>query len=188
MGVPFLWDAEPSYGADRRGLFYLSLGSQYRIDVFDATGNVVRSIRRHVAPVPITDAMSSEYERRVITFLDTAQIPQDAAAAMRRSALAALNLPRNELVPALGRLLVGHDGGFWVERPDKVEDPVAVVVRVYRAPQASLWDRFDEQGRLVGAVWLPASFTPRAIAGNAVYGILRDDLGIEFVARYLVER
>jgi hypothetical protein len=187
-GVPFLWDAQPSYGADRRGLFYLSLGNEYRIDVFNATGNVVRSIRRDVLPVPITDAMFSEYERRAITFLDTAQIPQDAAAAMRRSALAALNLTRNVFVPVLGRLLVAHDGGFWVERPDKVDDQIAFVVRVYRTPQPTLWDRYDVEGRLIGSVWLPAAFTARAIAGNAVYGILRDELDIEFVARYVVER
>lgn len=38
-----------------------------------------------------------------------------------------------------------------------------------------------------GTVHLPNSFTPRTLTDNGVVGVLRDELDVEYVARYRVE-
>ncbi|MCI0432268.1 MAG: 6-bladed beta-propeller [Gemmatimonadetes bacterium] len=184
---PVLWDPEPAYGADRTGHFYVSAGSPYRIDAWDGSGRLVRSVRRDVPVVPVTDEMRSEYEQRVLTHYDTIG-PGPGRDVDRRRMLASLDGPRNDVVPPLGRLLVSHDGAFWVERPDLAADLVGPANFSTTVVQPTTWDRFDTDGRFVGAVLLPAAFTPRAVEGNSVYGVLRDEFDVEHVARYEIER
>jgi hypothetical protein len=51
----------------------------------------------------------------------------------------------------------------------------------------SHWDRFDPAGRFVGAARVPAGFVAAAVHGTqAVTGVLKDDLGVEYVVRYSV--
>jgi hypothetical protein len=40
------------------------------------------------------------------------------------------------------------------------------------------WDIFDGSHRAVGQVALPARFSPRAIHGRRVYGVMRDEMDV----------
>lgn len=48
------------------------------------------------------------------------------------------------------------------------------------------WDVFDAEGRLLGAAQLPPRFTPLRTHGDAVYGVERDELGVNHVLRVRV--
>ncbi len=47
----------------------------------------------------------------------------------------------------------------------------------------SNWDVFDRTGRYLGMVALPARFTLRAIRGDRIYGLWRDELDVQYVVR-----
>jgi hypothetical protein len=184
--APLLWDAEPDYAADRRGFLYVTRGSPYQIDVFDTAGAWVRSIRRQVDPVPVTQAILDDYESRVIAFFDSAST--EAAPLLRQIGLASLDAPIPSALPATRRLIVSTTGELLVERFDLSSDPVAPLLRSGRNAHAGIWDRFDGDGRFVGAVQLPARFSPLALQEHAIYGVLRDDFDVEFVVRYRLSR
>jgi hypothetical protein len=181
-----LWDAEAQYAGDRRGFLYVSRGEPYQVDMFDSGGRRVRSVRRDVPRVPVTDAMIREYESRALAFYDT--MTSEHVPAMRASVMGSLRAPIPELIPPIHGLLVARTGAFWVERRDLAADPVAPLLPDADQSWGGKWDRFDAEGRYVGSVLLPDDFRPLTLEGNAVYGVLRDDLDVEFVARLELER
>jgi len=48
------------------------------------------------------------------------------------------------------------------------------------------WDVFDADGRLLGTVTMPAGFRPLKFTDDAVYGVWRGELGVEYVVRLKV--
>ena len=50
----------------------------------------------------------------------------------------------------------------------------------------SRWDVFNNDGRFLTTVALPQRFLPMAVRRQTVYGILKDDLDVEFVVAYEV--
>jgi hypothetical protein len=63
----------------------------------------------------------------------------------------------------------------------------AAVLDGFRRPLqefwAPTWDVFSEDGRLLGEVAMPARFTLHKIRGSRIYGVERDELGVQRVAR-----
>jgi hypothetical protein len=45
------------------------------------------------------------------------------------------------------------------------------------------WDVFDSNGRYLGVVSMPARFQPRMIRDDKIYGVWRDELDVQYVAR-----
>ncbi len=93
------------------------------------------------------------------------------------------NLPTVTNLPALGRIFVSPSGAILVERPDLVDNPVALEW-TQLGRQRTHWDYFNPEGRFEGMVSFEANFTPRTLTDAAVYGVLRDDLDVEYVVRY----
>ena len=48
------------------------------------------------------------------------------------------------------------------------------------------WDILAYDGRLLGPLQLPHRFTPRAISGDRLYGVEKDELDLESVAVYRI--
>jgi hypothetical protein len=77
-------------------------------------------------------------------------------------------------LPAYDRLLAGPDGQVWAQ--------------VYQAsPDAPReWDVYDDEYAFLGQVQVPARFYPMAVLREALVGVWRDELGVEYVRRYLL--
>jgi hypothetical protein len=179
-----LWEPRPAHAVDASGNVYLSRGSPYRIDVIDANGVHWRSVTRAHVPVLATRELNDRYWRKVDLYLDTTSNRhgewQVTVAALRGRA----DLPVNETLPALGRLIVSDDGMLWAQRPDLLPDPLLLEWTREGTRQDSFWDVFDHEGRFLATVHLPAAFTARAAAGRSLYGVLRDDMDVEHIARF----
>jgi hypothetical protein len=103
--------------------------------------------------------------------------------------------PRAEVVPPTGDLLVAPDGALWVERTDLMDDPGEWEFRRVlgrgptegQAEPPTVWDRFDAEGERLQAVLMPPRFRPFDLESeDAVLGVLRDEMDIEYVARLRV--
>jgi hypothetical protein len=71
-------------------------------------------------------------------------------------------------LPAYSRLVAAEGGAWAVEYPAPGEGVTRAHV-------------FDDQGVLTAVVELPASFTPHDVRGGRVYGVHRDEFGVETI-------
>jgi hypothetical protein len=180
-----IWEPDPAHAVDGLGRTYVHHGLPYVVDVYDASGTLVRSIRRAHEPVPVTDALVGRYADAARAFFDTATAEHSEWDITRSAELGRLDLPRVKSVPALGRMLVSREGALWLERPDLAADPLLLEwSRGGRQP--SIWDVFSADGEFMGTVELPGTFTPRVVTPTHVIGILRDDLDLQHVTRLRV--
>jgi hypothetical protein len=174
-------------GFDTRGRIYQVDPEGYVIHVYDATGTEVRRISR--AHQPRAPSASDVDELRRFARDSVGHLPPDvrprAVPALARSIDARAQLPLPEFVSTLGELLVSHDGSFWVERTDHgslaarfLDQQLASYVG---RSMPSTWDLFDHDGAYVATVDAPARFTPMAVRGGEVTGVLRDELDVEYV-------
>ena len=49
------------------------------------------------------------------------------------------------------------------------------------------WDVFDDQGRYLGPLMMPLRFQPIQFRGDAIYGIQRDELDVQYVVKLRVD-
>lgn len=179
-----LWEPSPGYAVDAAGNVYVSSGGPYRIDVYDVDGVHWRSIMRDHDPVPTTGELNDRYWNKVNTWLDTTTNTGGewniTVAANRGRA----DLPVNEALPALGQLIVSDEGMLWAYRPDLAEDPLLLEWTREGTRQDTNWDVFDHEGRFIVTVRFPAGFRARAAADRSIYGVLRDEMDVEHMARF----
>lgn len=148
---------------DRSGGFWQAFGGAYRVARLDAAGDTVRVVDVAVEPVAITDG-----DRRAFVDEQMARLPENRRRAVEE---AAELMPGTR--PAIESLMMDDRGLLWVERA---------------RPRGALpvYDRFDADGAYHGAVALgfaPAPNTPLRVRNGRVYGVVRDDLDVEYVVR-----
>ncbi len=179
-------------GAD--GTQFHSPTGQYTIDVFDPAGRHIRRISRAVPVKPITP----KHVEQLNDYLDAPRSPGGRPRAPRggEQRLGVQVQEKHPLAAAfavLGAMLVAPDNSLIVQRIDAI-DPIELEwMTGFNAAERSStligrgptrWERFDPQGRYVGAVNLPALFQPRAYDGQRITGVQRNGDGVEFVVRY----
>jgi len=191
-----LFDPVEAWGFDGDGNIYQSAGVDYRIDVISPDGELLRSIRRDVRGIPITDADVEAYKDDVRLQYDTAS-RGDAARRQEQLEryLARIDeqatLPMPEVRPRLGQMLVAHSGAIWVERVDFREPSKWWQERMTGGfgstpTSETSWDLLDLDGRFVGNVVLPPRFLPLAASDRSVVGLLADDFDVEHVVRFRI--
>jgi hypothetical protein len=170
------------------GFQYQAFDGQYRIDVFDAGGRLVRRIVREVPPVAIT----TQHVEAVQALLAN----QPRGSEQRTAVEVAAGYPVAPHFATLGAIVVAADGSFLVQRIDDV-DPVPLErasgfggserTEHVSATTEARWERFDADGRYLGAVRFPRRYFPRHYDGAAVLGVLEDDDGVQSVARFRLD-
>lgn len=183
-------------GFDGAGNYYRSAGEEYRIDIWNPDGRLIRSVRREHDPIPITRDDIDALKERVRIRYDTASRYDDARRrqAIERSMERIENqasFPRPQTRPPLGRMLVATSGAVWVERSDFREPAEEWLERRYgmfdrMAEVETSWDLLSPEGRFLGNVILPPRFNPMAVTEHAVVGVVKDELDVEYVVRYRV--
>lgn len=180
---------------DPAGRAYTTPGDGYRIEVLDSDGTLVRAITRVYEPVRIRDRDIARLKSLVNEFYDTTPGAAAGDPGGRERVIESIDRRRGHtgrsLLAPLGRMLLSHDGSFWIERRDAA-DPASVAFEDMfggprrRVSRATVWDLFDTAGHYLGTVELDASFRPMAVRGIEVTGVLTDDLDVEYVATYRV--
>lgn len=147
---------------------YVGDQERFEIGVYSSAGVLERLVRLPNIDLRVTqrDVEEAVAERLV-------DEPPERHA-MLRAHLEAMDVP--ETRPAYGRLLVDSEGDLWVsEHTSFPAEPTE-------------WRVFDPPGRLLGSVRIPARFHLHQIGGDWVAGVWRDDLGVEYVRVYGVEK
>ena len=174
----FLWTVHPG------GHFLTGLSSDYRIDL--ARDDGVLRIERTVDPVPVHDEERAYQRERMLRRMRN-----------RDPDWTWNGPPIPEHKPFFQELLAGRDGRIWVrlttegypvENEDHdPEDPSSQPV-IWE--ESTRYDVFEPDGTYLGVVVPPDDFSPYTkpvFDGDHVWGVTRDELGIERVVRFRIE-
>ena len=181
-GAIVFFATEPSWAVtDDGGLLY-GRNDEYRIRRYDAVGNLTRIFTMPFETEPVDEA-----ERAVV---------EEVLLQAMEAALQSSPFRFAESFPAFHRFVSGPRGTLWVQgviRPSELPDASQLntifdnfesfLTDPHLGFGSEMWDVFDADGRLLGTVTMPAGFRPLKFTDDAVYGVWRDDLGIEYVVR-----
>ena len=163
---PFGRSASISIHGDR---IYIGVNDTYEIAVRDAAGALLRLVRKPHEPVPVTNADIARFRERRL-----ANARSDNARREAERLLAEVPFP--SFRPAFGDLRVDPDGFIWVQ--DYRIDP----------DDPSIWSIFDPDGRFLGTLEVPAGNRLLAIYRDAILTTWRDELDVEYVRLYRLDR
>jgi hypothetical protein len=164
--VPFA--GSTLFAADT-GSIFAALQDPGEIHRLDSSGRLTAVIRADWERTAITDAIREEYIAGRLEGIHDAGF-------RRRSAAAYREMPIPEYAPVFELLLLDDLGSLWVRR---FSHPGADVER---------WDVFGPDGRWLGPLSFPAGFRPTQIGADFVLGRWQDDLEVEYVLRYELQR
>jgi hypothetical protein len=171
---------EPAWALTDSLTVLSALNSEYRIRFYDREGGLRRIVSKASTPRPITDRDI----RAFFAYLDQAWLAAGVPPA---------RLPTNhrrvsfaEFFPAFAIFQVGYEGSLWVQpvrAPGDLSDAEIERYNFIEDFGGSDWDVFDRDGRFLGVVTMPRRFQPRTFIGDAIYGVSRDDLDVQYVVR-----
>ena len=166
------------------GFLAHGVGDRYTVTLERPEGPL--RIEREVDPVPVTSAERAQEERRVLNAMrwldrgwrwDGPPIP--------------------ETKPAFSGIWTGRDGRIWVlregpgyESEDGDYDPSDPFDTEIRWRSERLLDGFRADGTFLGTSVLPRdldSTVPPVLAGDHLWAVTRDELGVQRVVRYRLE-
>jgi hypothetical protein len=141
----------------------------YEIGLYGMDGKLMELIRRRAEPRPVTrtdfDAVRQEHTEG----MDNPSLAKRFTDMMEK-------MPVPSTLPAFANLEVDSEGNLWVQE--------------YPAPAAegTEWTVFEPDGRMLGAVSMPDRFRPTRIGSDFVLGIWKDDLDVEHLRMYRLEK
>ena len=143
-------------------------GTGFEIWNLDETGRLARIVRRQVEATEVSSADIAVLEERMLR-----AAPARAQADRRRLFL---EWTYPEFKPALDDLLVDAEGNIWA--------------RSYRVDPSGPgeWSVFDPAGRWLGQVEMPPGLDVAEIGSDYVAGVWVDELGVEYVRLYALEK
>ncbi|MEX0890747.1 MAG: hypothetical protein WEB88_01165 [Gemmatimonadota bacterium] len=188
----------PTFAVDGRGSLFVSDSTDYRIERYGPDGTLERVLTRAAEPVSYDpgwiDAMPAAYEAYVVH--DGRTMSRATAEQVDRMLEVTRAAPVPAHLPFIHQIMAGPGGTVWAQRADRHPDPAAAATAHFVGVIPAVWppewraphvfDLFDPAGEYQGTVALPAAFTPMAVAGTAIYGVMRDDLDVEYVTVFEV--
>jgi hypothetical protein len=158
----------PVWAVDGTSSYYGG-SERYEIGYYSHEGSLQRIVRRPLQPVPVTDAdiqMAIEEELQ--------SYPNDESRRSARQAFAEMEIP--ETMPAFTDFVVDAERNLWV--------------REYRQPgeEGERWTVYDVEGRMLGTLSAPEQFRITDIGPDYVLGIWTDDIDVEHVQLYPLQK
>lgn len=180
MYIPFY--GQPHWSVTQAGELVTIDGDRYAIDIHRRDGKVLRLIRTTVA-VPVSPAERAAEEERI-------------TARFRRSVPTWSwdGPPIPSTKPPIDWLHTGQDGTIWVRVP-QAGTPVPEAERTRGARsfvrEPTVFDVFAADGKYEGEVHAPEhlQLAPYpVIDAERVWAVVRDENGVNYVARFRIER
>jgi hypothetical protein len=165
---PATFSRSTSYDAGN-GHVYAGNNDHSEVHLMSMDGDLITIVRLELEPVQVTPMLLSAYQSRTAAGAPTAQARQQITEAFNQ-------IPVPETLPAYGRILMDEEGFLWVEQytPHPADPKKAMV--------------FDAEGVALGSLELPGSFTVHQIGTDFILGLWRDDLDVEHVLMYDLNR
>ncbi|HEX2188702.1 MAG TPA: hypothetical protein VHG51_07365 [Longimicrobiaceae bacterium] len=156
--------------------FFVGDNGTYQVAEHSADGALRRLVRRARPPVEATADDVRRYHEERESRRDYSKAPPSMRAFMQKMAERERNAPHRATFPAFASFRLDEAGNLWVED--------------YRRPgdEQPRWSVFDPEGRWLGTVETPAGLEVYAIGGDWILGKAKDDLDVEHVRLYRLER
>jgi hypothetical protein len=140
-------------------MLLVAMNSDFRVEERSFDGKVARIFTLDVTPLPMSSARQEEL---------LARVPERLRA----------NATIHPNHPVIASMTEGPAGTVWIQTP-VTSEPVA---------EASYeWQIFDSRGRFLGTLEMPSGFSARVVRHDRIYGVQRDDLGVQYVVRLRIE-
>jgi hypothetical protein len=162
------------------GMIYLAETFEPVIRVFGPDGVLAREIRWDPGTLPAPDVAL-----RVVIDATLAGAPGDQAQSRRRELE---GYPPPERVSAFWDFLVDEVGFVWVRPFDASKTYLATSGPRGSGAGGGDWLILSPDGAVVNTVALPDDFEPKQITRDAVVGIARDEMDVQHVHVYPLER
>jgi hypothetical protein len=152
--------------------FFYGASDTYQIGRYDASGRLLRLVRRPQEVRPVTPADIERYREARLKL--AAETRGGRFRQMQEKSLAAMSYP--ETMPAYGDVQADRAGNLWVSDFQVTpEDP-------------GTWTVFDPEGRMLGTVATPARFRAFEIGADYVLGVWKDELDVDHVRMFRLEK
>ena len=167
---PPAFSPEPAWDVTPSGEVAFAQGAAYELLRVDGSGQPVLRVTRAVRPDPVTrdDRLHRIAEEKQLGWLGNTSLSLDALEEINRARFATVR-------PLVTGVLADEFGRLWARRFDTADD-----WRGY----ASTWDVYGPDGDELGARRFPAGYQPLLIRRGVVYGVRRDDDGVEYLEVY----
>lgn len=178
-----MFDPEPVWDIAADGSVLVAVNTDYSIEVRRPGGALARVIRKPFERAPVTAA-----DRDAFMELFREGWKQ-MGATPEQIKMAEQMISFGDYYPALARIKAGPGSTIWVQQIKTAA--MAKELGEGFSPQDAggpRWDVFDADGRYLGVVEFPANFTLMTFDGDVVYGVLRDELDVQYVVRMRVQR
>ena len=162
-GLPFGLSSPHAAGDS---LLHAGDAAQFVIGVYRPDGTMVRSIRYQVPRVPVTAEVIERFKADELSRVPEAGRADQEAQWER--------MPIPELLPAFSAFAIDADGNLWVVGARVLpSDPATAMV-------------FAPDGKLLGAVDLPAGVASYEIGRDYLLGVWKDEMELEHVRMYRI--
>ena len=155
--------------------YFVTDGETYSIEAYDTSGRLRRIFRLAREPREVTNDVKSAYEdqrrEEIMAYGDRLEEPPEEM--LRRT----LSAPYPSHLPTFEWLHVDPGGNVWAgqEPHDQGDDMNDFHV-------------FGPDGRYLGVVEVPASLRVFQIGVDFILGMVRDDLGVQYIHRYRIDK
>ena len=162
---------------DTDGLCF-AVNDRFRLDMYDALGDLSRVVTVPLEPKPVTDADIDFFMQTVERLLTEQGVPPEQMDIIKDT----FNFA--EFFPVFLQMMPGPAGSLWVQR---VQEPTGMTAEERETWNplldlgASEWDILDAEGRYLGMLDMPHRFQPVTFEGDLVYGIWRDEFDVQYV-------
>lgn len=178
-----LFSPEPMWTLLDGGRVAYGRNDAFRIEIRAADGSLERVITRPTQRQPV-----SESDRRAFLSLMRRSVEQQGAMPPAAIDQFLSGVEFADHYPAYAIMMGGPAGTLWVQRIATAADIEGAGGTFDPNDVGSPdWDVFDSQGRLLGKVSMPPRFQPLRVVGNRFYGMLRDELDVQHVARVRID-
>ena len=161
---PFGLESQSDVVGDR---LFFGASDSYEVQVYSSDGTLERIVRRPVPNPALEQALVDDYRERLVE-------RQSRMSPAFRQLSREAELP--ETKPAYSRIMVDPGNNIWVADYPSHGD------------EQSLWNVFDPEGRWLGTVEMPYGGFIHQIGEDFVLGIWVDELDVEQVRLYRIDR
>ena len=149
---------------DPGGALWFAMSHEYKLYKIGLRGDTLRVMGREVEPRPLSATESDSVSQHIRALRERFQVEV-------REGL----IPRT--APLLRQVTVADDGAVWVTRADPPPG----------SPSGTRFDVFGRDGHLVGEVNVVFPLALRLVQAGQIYGVARDELGVDRVFRARIE-
>ncbi len=159
----------------------------FELQRFDLEGRVARIIRRAWDPQPVPGGLRERYAEMYVSGAGENGNPVPEQLRQQRREIQEAT-PVASFLPAFTRLRSDPDDNLWVRETDA--EHLAYPSQGWNTfdTVASTWNIFDPEGIWLGTVETPENFVIMEIGRDYIAGLTRDDLGVEMVQVYALNK